>query len=188
MKYNEKYNRWVTTGGVVYRYDSKQDKLVLCKLSNEGHGYLIIRITKNISVRVHRLVYETFVCRIPKGYEIDHINTVRDDNRLENLRCVTRKENLNNPLTRKHISEAAKGKKHYEEWRKKLSEANKGKIIPEETKQKIRNTLLNKPRSEFGRKYFEHFGYSLNVNKKQYKREFIWYKNHNNRCRWEKEE
>ena len=31
--------------------------------------------------------------------EIDHINTVRDDNRLENLRVVTRKENMNNPKT-----------------------------------------------------------------------------------------
>lgn len=32
MKYIEKYKRYVTKGGLVYRYDSKQDKLVLCKL------------------------------------------------------------------------------------------------------------------------------------------------------------
>ena len=50
-------------------------------------------------VYVHRLVWETFNGVIPDGYQIDHINTIRDDNRLENLRCVTRKDNMNNPLT-----------------------------------------------------------------------------------------
>ena len=41
--------------------------------------------------------------------QLDHINTIRSDNRLENLRCVTQKENSNNPLTRKHISEVRTG-------------------------------------------------------------------------------
>ena len=55
-------------------------------------------------VYVHRLAYETFVGEIPQGLTIDHINTVRDDNRIDNLRCVTQKENNNNPLTRqKHL-------------------------------------------------------------------------------------
>ena len=59
---------------------------------------------------VHRVVYETFIGVIPDGYEIDHINAIRDDNRLKNLRCVTHKENTNNPLTIKHYSDANKGK------------------------------------------------------------------------------
>lgn len=45
------------------------------------------------------------------GAEIDHIDTDRMNNHPSNLRWVTPKENCNNPLTRKHISEAAKGKK-----------------------------------------------------------------------------
>lgn len=34
-----------------------------------------------------------------EGAEIDHINGIRKDNRPENLKWVTHKENVNNPLT-----------------------------------------------------------------------------------------
>ena len=159
MKYNEKYDRWVTKGGLVYRYDKKRDRLVQCKLTKNRKGYLTVGVkrTKKI-MRVHRLVYETFVGEIPNGYEIDHINTVRDDNRLENLRCVTHFENNNNPLTSKHRSESHKGKQY-----------SKGTI-----------------RSDFGRKFKEHFGYGFSENKQQYRTERSWYMRHNKVCRWEK--
>jgi len=112
MKYNSKYDRWVTNGGLVYRYDKKNDKLVLCKPTPSKDGYLMIRVLKHKKtyIRVHRLVFETFVSEIPQGYQIDHINTIRTDNSLENLRLCTPKENSNNPLTRKHYSESRRGK------------------------------------------------------------------------------
>ena len=47
----------------------------------------------------HRLIWEVFNGKIPEGMEIDHINTIRYDNRLENLRIRTHKENCNNPLS-----------------------------------------------------------------------------------------
>lgn len=107
MKYNEKYDRWITKDGLVYRYSKGQDKLVLCKLTRIGE-YLYVGFSKpkKYQVSVHRLVFETFVGEIPQGYQIDHINTVSDDNRLENLRLVTPKENMNNPLTIKHNSDS----------------------------------------------------------------------------------
>lgn len=107
MKYNKDYDRWVSKDGLVYRYDKKTDRLILCKLGSRD-GYNTIH-AKLKYVSVHRMVWETFVGKIPDGYEIDHINTIRDDNRLENLRCVTPKENSNNPLTRKHKSKSFKG-------------------------------------------------------------------------------
>lgn len=45
-------------------------------------------------LRVHRVVYEAFVGKIPKGYDIDHINSDRGDNRLVNLQLLTHRENI----------------------------------------------------------------------------------------------
>lgn len=44
---------------------------------------------------------------------------------------------------------------------------------------------INKAISEFGQKYFEHFGYLRNANINQYNREHKWYREHNKTCRWE---
>ena len=75
MKYNSKYDRWVTKGGLVYRYSKGEDKLVLCKLQTDICGYLQLNVSKPkiTKILVHRLVYETFVGNIPQGYQIDQI-------------------------------------------------------------------------------------------------------------------
>lgn len=51
---------------------------------------------------VSRIVYEAFKGEIDESLEIDHIDTNRNNNHLSNLRAVTHKENMNNPLTIKH--------------------------------------------------------------------------------------
>ena len=116
MIYNKKYNRWVSKDGLVYRYSKTQDKLILCKQSKASAGYRRVRVSGNKLdiVFVHRLVWETFNGEIPEGMEIDHINTIKTDNRLENLRCVTHKENCNNPITKikRQKSLAELGKKN----------------------------------------------------------------------------
>lgn len=80
------------------------------------------RYTKNGYVRVqlngkdyyiHRLVASHFVKGYFDGAEVDHINTIRDDNVYTNLRWVTNKENMNNDLTKEHrkqVSEKLKGR------------------------------------------------------------------------------
>ena len=42
---------------------------------------------------VHRKVWEDANGTIPDGMDIDHINGDTHDNRIENLRCVTRSQN-----------------------------------------------------------------------------------------------
>ena len=45
---------------------------------------------------VHQIVFEAFNGPIPKGMDIDHINGIRDDNNLSNLRAVSRTINALN--------------------------------------------------------------------------------------------
>ena len=100
---------------------------------------------------IHRAVAELFIPNPENKPCIDHINTDRLDNRAENLRWVTTKENNNNPLTRMHHSEAQKGKPssfkgktHSEESKRKMSEAHKGKPgkpLSEEHKRKLSENL-----------------------------------------------
>jgi hypothetical protein len=43
---------------------------------------------------LHRIVHEAFIGPIPDGYEINHLNGIRNDNRPANLSAVTHAENV----------------------------------------------------------------------------------------------
>lgn len=102
---------------------------------DKSTGYRRFSLYKDGKVKrayVHRLVAESFIPNVNNKPEIDHINTVRHDNRVENLRWVTRKENRNNPISLEHLRVAFTGKNspHYgrkrsKETRRKISEALK---------------------------------------------------------------
>ena len=74
----------------------------LMALSQDKKGYLFIRTSKNgvkTTSLIHRMVMITF-CYID-DYNIttvDHINGIRKDNRLENLKWCTLKENISEKL------------------------------------------------------------------------------------------
>ena len=90
-------------------------KVVLCKDGKIHHK------------RVHRLVAEAFVDNPNLSPEVDHINTDRLDNRADNLRWVSHRENKNNPLSILNSSKAHKGK-----GKKPVSQFSKdGKLIKE---------------------------------------------------------
>lgn len=58
-------------------------------------GYLSVG-SRGVKAYAHRIVWFMHHGEIPKGYDIDHINHDRTDNRIENLRIVSRSENLKN--------------------------------------------------------------------------------------------
>lgn len=161
MKYLEKYNRYIDNDCVIYRKD-KEGKLVQVKPSVNNCGYEFICYASPKIVYVHRLVYEAFKGEIPEGLEIDHIDGNKHNNNPDNLRVVTRKENMCNPVT---ITKLKRTKS--EEEIKKMVES------------------LSKPKSDFGKKYFEYYGYSKRINPKQYANELYWYCSHGKKCRWE---
>lgn len=110
--------------------------------------YLVCCCIKGVKYykTVHRIVAETFIPNPYNKKEVDHINTIRTDNRVENLRWVTRQENQSNDITRKNRSIAIKNnpirmkmsiyninkwnsKKDSKDWCKKLHEMNKIPVI-----------------------------------------------------------
>lgn len=84
------------------------------KKPRKNFGYNIISLShesKKKTYRLCRVVAQSFIPN-PKNLPIvDHINTIKDDDRAENLRWVTHSGNNNNPLTReKRIKSVAKCK------------------------------------------------------------------------------
>lgn len=73
------------------------------------NGYHLVNLCMYGKVQrclVHRLVAMTFILNLENKNCVDHINGIRNDNRVENLRWVTIKENSNFPLARKNNSDS----------------------------------------------------------------------------------
>lgn len=85
-------------------------------------GYYFVRI-KSKAYMVHRLVAMAFIPTKDTSLHVDHIDGNRLNNDVRNLRWCTQKENNNNPITRKRISEKLLGSKRTPEQRQRMSEA-----------------------------------------------------------------
>ena len=90
-----------------YRYDEETGKVINRKWNREysgvikNNGYIYVKVFfqgDRFEIRKHRLVFFLVNSRFPK--EIDHINGVKTDNRIENLREVSHSENEVNKLRR----------------------------------------------------------------------------------------
>jgi|DEB0MinimDraft_6_1074348.scaffolds.fasta_scaffold37542_1 hypothetical protein len=69
------------------------------KHSKNMYGYLKVCLYKNGKKsfkQIHRLLAQAYIPNLNNKPQVDHINRIRDDNRLENLRWVTRSENCSN--------------------------------------------------------------------------------------------
>lgn len=99
-------------------------------------GYLEVNLYRNNKTthkKIHRLVAEAFIHNPDNKPCVDHIDTNKLNNLPENLRWCTYRENCNNPLSLKHLSESLSGEKNYwfgkkqpESMRKKRSESTRG--------------------------------------------------------------
>ena len=72
-----------------------------------GKGYRDIRVNSSLC-KAHRLAWCLHYGEYPNG-EVDHINGVRDDNRIANLRVVTPIENMRNKRRYKNNASGVTG-------------------------------------------------------------------------------
>lgn len=106
---DEKIAYFAGDDGKIFSLRKKSGTWRELKPGKTYNGYLYFICFQNgvgKHIRVHRAVWEAFHGPIPQGLETNHINTIRNDNRLVNLELVSRSQNLLHPPTREHAREA----------------------------------------------------------------------------------
>lgn len=93
----------------LFEYDdglliSKKTGTIYCNLDRDG--YIRVRISGK-EYRAHRIIWEMHNYEIPEGMLVDHIDRDVYNNRIENLRLVTRQQN--NANSGKKYGELPKG-------------------------------------------------------------------------------
>lgn len=88
-------------------------KNIFLKPRNQGRGYFMVALYHHLckkpkNIYIHRLVIEHFL--YPSKSEIDHINRIKTDNVISNLRYTTRSKNcINITKTKKPKTSKYKG-------------------------------------------------------------------------------
>lgn len=126
--------------GTVY---SKKYKIFIGYLTKKG--YMDCRI-KDVYGNKYRGIHQVILAealQLPKHkwpvdengfrFEPDHINTINSDNRIENLRLVSKKDNMNNELTKAKTSNTLMGHPVSEESKTKNSLSHKGRHLSPDT-------------------------------------------------------
>lgn len=102
LEYNE-------SNGYFYWLETRSSTCIKGSIAGSviKNGYRLIGVFGK-RYRAHHLVWIIMTgSKVPKGYEIDHINRNRDDNRWSNLRLATRSQNNINSKDR--ISKLPRG-------------------------------------------------------------------------------
>jgi hypothetical protein len=99
--------------------------------STNNNGYVIVCMDYKMK-GAHRIIWEMHNGPIPEGIDIDHINGIRSDNRIENLRLATRSQNIANKLVAKRSTSRLMGVTHdnaRNNWRAVINANGKYKTI-----------------------------------------------------------
>lgn len=65
----------------------------IMKMCKNHAGYYRFNMSRKCYF-IHRFVFEAIKGKIPDGYQVDHINEIKTDNRIKNLQLLTKKQNI----------------------------------------------------------------------------------------------
>lgn len=100
-------NYQIDTKGNVYGVDGR-----ILKPGKNDKGYYNVNLCRNgkpKTKKVHRLVAQMFLPDFNEKLQVDHINHIRTDNRIENLRMVTNQQNQMNRIKQVNNTSGYKG-------------------------------------------------------------------------------
>ena len=92
-------NYEISNRGNIITHNKKKSGLLKLKVSKEGYSWAIIASGgKKYRINIHKSVLQHFGPPQPPNTTPDHINRIRLDNRIENLRWATPEEQFQNRL------------------------------------------------------------------------------------------
>jgi hypothetical protein len=122
--YRDGWLFWKVRRGVGIKKGSLAGTMLI---DRTGKSYWRIKINGK-SILAHRIIWEIFNGAIPIGLEIDHMNSVSLDNRIENLRLADRFENAKNLKIGKSNKSGLKGvywNKKNKNWMAQITSDNR---------------------------------------------------------------
>jgi hypothetical protein len=126
-------------------YSAKSKKLLQPEFTH--NGYLCVRLVnpegRKYKRRIHRLVAGAWMGDQPEGYEIDHKNDVRYDNRLDNLEWFSRNENLKRKRVRHRVLKSNFTRAHLLKYNTGFSQEHCEELV-ERYYEEVRRGLVSK--------------------------------------------
>lgn len=104
-------NYLISNEGIVYNISSNK----ICHPSINQYGYYFIGLNKNKEYKtylLHQLIAQAFIPNPENKPTVDHINRIRTDNRIENLRWATQQDQGINMSTNVKIKDKITGKEY----------------------------------------------------------------------------
>ena len=81
----------------LFQYKDGREKWIV-RVFTLSHGYPRVSVgsrkNKRVDYYVHNVITLCYLGEKPQGYQTDHINSIRTDNRVENLQYITPQQNI----------------------------------------------------------------------------------------------